>query len=154
MKPLLPPLATLLLLFNLQGQERVSLTLKANPIASVKVENGTVWDLSYTKNVSDSKVRYLMYGDSLLSETIEGNRRWYSLKHRNASLIREESLRHSCVPSSPIFTSAFGEGDYPVESEYTMCGKDRHTATLHREGKHISSPLVYGKLAGVWTGKG
>lgn len=151
MKPLLSILIFLLFTTPLGGQERTSLTLGAKPIESVRTSNGSIWNLSTTETDANRSARYLMYGDTLLSETIDGNRRWYSVNAGDVHLIREESLRHACVPALPIPTNAFGKGATCMESGYEAIGHDGHTSCLRREGKYRSSPPVKGKLV-VSTG--
>ena len=74
---------------------RERLTLAVTTPVEKKTDGIPLWDLTQTLTTPESGARYLIYGDTLLSETIDGWRRWFAINGDTLTLCREESLRRA-----------------------------------------------------------
>ena len=99
------------------------LRLEARPLDRIPETEGSVWNLSDAEYTKGNNPDYVIYGDSLFSETVECIRRWYALSPDTVRFIREESMRHSFEPYGSVPTAATG-----------MAGMESHIDTVHGEG--------------------
>ncbi|MDE5880910.1 MAG: hypothetical protein K2H60_04210 [Muribaculaceae bacterium] len=122
------------------------LTMQARPLSEIAFKPNAVWDLSDNDHISRHIPSCVTYGDTLLSETVDGERRWYALYADSAALIREESRLYEHEPLSPLLTAAIGNSAPATPLVYTTKGLHSHTFDLERVGTYLSYPPVKGKL--------
>lgn len=129
------------------------LTVEATPIERVATGDDAVWDLSQQTKAGIPAAIMKAFGDTLLSETVLGQRRWYSLKQDSCCLIKEESRYHYLLPDSlaETFTVAVAP-DIPsskalqTESPYLVTGLHTLTFPIIRRGRCVSDSPVKGRL--------
>ncbi|MDE6077495.1 MAG: hypothetical protein K2G29_07165, partial [Muribaculaceae bacterium] len=72
------------------------------------VRPNLLWDFRNAEKTEDFLgASYILYGDSLLSETVDDQRRWYAISSDTLMLVREESFGYSYLPDTIICTSSF-----------------------------------------------
>ncbi len=131
------------------GVDTRTLPMTARPIEDICSTPDPLWDLSDNWEESPYSASYILYGDTLLSETVDGQRRWYAMRRDSVLLVREESLLHRSVPGNPPPTNAIHAGQPPVTSAahpYTASGTDSRDFNVRREGTYGSIPAVRGRL--------
>ena len=122
------------------------LSMQARPNTEVSADPGAVWDLSDNERVSRHVPSCVAYGDTLLSETVDGERRWYRLTPDSAFLIREESRLFEHEPLAPLPTSAAGTAAPLTPQAYLTDGLHSHLFPLFRSGTYVSQDPVRGRL--------
>lgn len=118
------------------------LTVEATPIERVATGDDAVWDLSQQTKAGIPGAIMNAFGDTLLSETVLGQRRWYSLKQDSCCLIKEESRYHYLLPDSlaETFTVAVAPDissskALQTESPYLVTGLHTLTFPIIRRGR-------------------
>lgn len=129
------------------------LTVEATPIERVATGDDAVWDLSQQTKTGIPGAIVKAFGDTLLSETVLGQRRWYSLKPDSCCLIKEESRYHYLLPDSlaETFTVAVAPNissskALQTESPYLVTGLHTLTFPIIRRGRCVSDGPVKGRL--------
>ena len=129
------------------------LTVEATPIERVATGDDAVWDLSQQTKAGIPAAIVKAFGDTLLSETVLGQRRWYSLKPDSCCLIKEESRYHYLLPDSlaETFTVAVAPDissskALQTESPYFVTGLHTLTFPIIRRGRCVSDGPVKGRL--------
>lgn len=131
------------------GTDTRTLPMTARPIGDIGGASDLLWDLSDNWEEDPYSASYILYGDTLLSETVDGQRRWYVTLRDSVLLVREESLLHRSLPGDPLPTNAIHAGQPPVTSAchpYTASGIDSRDFSVSREGTYSSVPAVRGRL--------
>ena len=129
------------------------LTVEAMPIERVATGDNAVWDLSQHIKAGIPAAIMKAFGGTLLSETVLGQRRWYSLKQNSCCLIKEESRYHYLLPDSlaETFTVAVAPDissskALQTESPYLVTGLHTLTFPIIRRGRCVSDAPVRGRL--------
>ncbi len=129
------------------------LTVEATPIERVATGNDAVWDLSLHTKAGIPAAIMKTFGDTLLSETVLGQRRWYSLKQNSCRLIKEESRYHYLLPDSTTKTLSVAVAPdissskaLQTESPYLVTGLHTLTFPIIRRGRCVSDGPVRGRL--------
>lgn len=132
------------------------LTVEATPIERVATGGDAVWDLSQQTKGGIPAAIMKAFGDTLLSETVLGQRRWYSLKQDSCRLIKEESRYHYLLPDSlaETFTVAVAPDissskALQTESPYLVTGLHTLTFPIIRRGRCVSDGPIKGRLVVV-----
>ena len=131
------------------GNDTRILQMTARPIEDVILKANTVWDLSDNWKEEEYCASYILYGDTLLSETVDGNRRWYNIGRDTVTLVREVALLQRCIPDPPLPTNAIYTGKPPVSTErldYFASGQENRDFLLSRNGGYSSIPAIPGLL--------
>lgn len=89
---------------------------------------------------------YRMYGDTLLTEVLDGRRQWYSFSADSCFYAGEESRLMKLVPSHPIPTSAFGHFLLGSVTEECDSGIYCKTYPLEENGTYESLLPINGEL--------
>ena len=129
------------------------LTVEATPIEKVATGDDAVWDLSQQTKAGIPAAIVKAFGDTLLSETVLGQRRWYSLKQDSCCLIKEESRYHYLLPDSlaetftvAVATDISSSKALQTESPYLVTGLHTLTFPIIRRGRCVSDGPVKGRL--------
>lgn len=129
------------------------LMVEAMPIERVATGDDAVWDLSQQTKTGIPGAIVKAFGDTLLSETVLGQRRWYSLKQDSCCLIKEESRYHYLLPDSlaETFTVAVAPNissskALQTESPYLVTGLHTLTFPIIRRGLCVSDGPAKGRL--------
>lgn len=108
------------------------------PVVSVNDIRGTIWNLSADCD-GGAEVKYEEYGDSLYSETFEGQRNWYLVKGDTTCFIKEESKLMNFAPFEAIHQS---EGSVAFQGRGTFS----HRQIISEEGVLERSHIRHGRL--------
>ena len=76
---------------------RTGLPLVVSSPVEKRIGNKNLWDLTLSGPAYNREACFLSYGDTILSETIDGWRRWFTIHDNVLSLKREESLRKTVI---------------------------------------------------------
>lgn len=133
-------LSVCFLLLSLMGGAREELPCRSFSDAKAVCDNGAVWNLSDAARTDRAGASYIIYGDTLVSETVDGLRRWYALTDEGRFFIREESRSFYIVPDS-VMTCGTG-----AECEFTASGLLDNIFPLSRRGTHSCEGPFEGKI--------
>lgn len=109
-------------------------------------ETAELWDLSQTWETDAAGVRYKLFGDTLLSEAIDGSRRWYGIADGSVLFIREESTSMYALPDSMLPSSAFGCGGQAGKFALRERGLQDNLYDLSRLGDYETVLPVHGRI--------
>ena len=118
---------------SVTGTVRMTLPLEVSTPVEKKIGNETLWDLTQTETSQGRGARFLVYGDTLLSETVGGWRRWFAVQGDTLLLQREESLSKAAVYADSVIIDGT-EKSTPFRSFV----RDSEDNRFVREGIHRS----------------
>lgn len=110
-------ISALLLAFSAWGQE-MTLREVAVPLAEVE---GAVWALEPTGEEAEGYV-CLTYGDSLVSEIVDGERLWFSVDSGSCRLTGKETELSELMPETEVESFAFSENSVERLQSYRSHG--------------------------------
>ncbi len=116
------------------GTVRKRLPLEVTTPVEKKINNETLWDLTQTETAQGRGARFLLYGDTVLSETVEDWRRWFALQGDTLLLQREESLRKALVYEDSVVLDGSERS-----TTFKSFVRDSEDNRFVREGIHLST---------------
>ena len=117
----------------------LALSRDALPYTAISVPDpsaSTIWDLSQITGEDPGCATYKQFGDTLLSETIHGNRRWYRMSSDSTFFVREESRSYYVLPLHEILTEVFNPAKLGGESVYESVGERYNMFPINRKGSY------------------
>lgn len=116
------------------------------PLKSNEVDvSADIWDFSKTAEAAESPF-YKMYGDSLITEILNGIRWWYGVTRDSAYYIGEESRFYKLTPSCAFPTSAFGNMAIPECHNEETSGMYCRTFKIDGHEEYESYPPKRGAM--------
>lgn len=115
-------------------------------VAPVKVE-AAVWDMSGGEELSRQEALTLRcYGDSLVSESADGRRRWFERRGDSTLFVVEESRLATIRPTRPPVTAALGDSRLAGDYEFEARGSYSRTFKLAEQGRYETREVRRGQL--------
>lgn len=109
--------------------------------------SGTVWTvMDFEPADEDMGASYAAYGDTLLSETVDGRRIWYFLRGDTALMVREETDLMEAVPDTLVTAWDWNMTGTPISSPMTTRGMYSQMFHITTEGSAEAYPPVEGRL--------
>ena len=109
--------------------------------------SGTVWTvMDFEPADEDMGTSYAAYGDTLLSETVDGRRIWYFLRGDTALMVREETDLMEAVPDTLVTAWDWNMTGTPISSPMTTRGMYSQMFHITTEGSAEAYPPVEGRL--------
>lgn len=104
--------------------------------ASVDIEKKE-WFFSFVEE-TESAPFYKVYGDSLVTEMLEGHRQWYGLNKGSATYLGEETKRFKVMLDYPVPTYVFSKSDSESSDKYLPIGHPRKLVLFGMSGIYES----------------
>ncbi len=84
--------------------------------------DGRIWNFSATEQLDRPAAKYDLYGDTLLSEVVNGHRSWYLMASDSVHFIREESALMEAIPTDMLPSAAFRSDKMAGEQQFESRG--------------------------------
>lgn len=121
-------------------------TLPFSVLPTNNTANEVIWNLSQKIGENSEFAIYKQFGDTLLSETLRNNRRWYRTSCDSTFFIREESDSYFILPAQKNPASVLCHKEILEKGVYESTGKQYSMFFISRKGSYRCEGPVKGRI--------